>query len=442
MSGNDIVRRWRPSGPRYRTIDEARIIDLLLLSGWAFEVRREGAAPFVAEAGEALERLVRLGLPHRLSAENTRLFDPVEVVNFAKWMGLTGQDAFWEERFVATGRSLVRWYHPGIQAEGAPPNVASLGARRFTVLLQRRVSLEGHRTGAPLRLRLPLPIEDHALQDLRVGAWEPGATGLEISLFPGRVEARGAVPDEGKVSLAMRCSFTARPIVPVAQATPLDAVEWSRYLRFAEGLIQVTDQVRSLADHLAGACRDPWQVVHRLHRFMLERLACGMVHYDEVHSALAATDWVLQAGWFDCQVGSALLVALCRARDIPARLVGGYLLYPAAPTQHHWAEIWMEDLGWAPFDLLAWDLSMAGRDRDWQGHFAGQLDHRLTTQRLPLVFTGAMTVRLPTAWHMLTRLTSHGTETTFLNLSPESMVYQDVLSVVPDAFEAGMDPVS
>jgi hypothetical protein len=115
----------------------------------------------------------------------------------------------------------------------------------------------------------------------------------------------------------------------------------------------------------------------------------------------APCDWVLDSGWYDCQLGAALLAALCRARGIPARIVGGHFLFPLFPTKHFWAEVWIDWCGWLPFDLVSWQLSAAGRDREWRNHFAARIDYRMATQCLPLQFTGSMSVRLPAAWHIL-----------------------------------------
>jgi hypothetical protein len=53
----------------------------------------------------------------------------------------------------------------------------------------------------------------------------------------------------------------------------------------------------------------------------------------------------------DCTEHAVLLMALCRARKIPARGAMGLVYYP--PLQgfayHMWTEVWMEDR-WVPLD--------------------------------------------------------------------------------------------
>jgi len=165
-------------------------------------------------------------------------------------------------------------------------------------------------------------------------------------------------------------------------------------------LIHISDRVRALADLLAGPGGRPEAAVRAFWNFMLDELMCGPIHYDQV-SSTTPCDWVLDSGWYDCQIGSALLIALCRARGIPARLVGGHVLYPAAPTNHYWAEVWFDHDGWLPMDLLCWDLSCGGADPDWRETFYGRIDPRMVTQCFPRQFTGALGVALPPVWHII-----------------------------------------
>jgi hypothetical protein len=103
----------------------------------------------------------------------------------------------------------------------------------------------------------------------------------------------------------------------------------------------------------------------------------------------APGDWLLDSGWGDCQLVSALFASMCRARGIPARILGGFYLYRTFSTNHYWAEAWIDGQGWMPFDFSCWDLSRGGQDPAWRDYFFGRLDCRLTNQCLPLDFTGS-----------------------------------------------------
>ncbi len=134
---------------------------------------------------------------------------------------------------------------------------------------------------------------------------------------------------------------------------------------------------------------------------------------------------MLESGWFDCQLGSALLVALCRASGIPARVVGGYLVYAASPSHHWWAEAWLPDRGWVPLDTICADLSFRGRDAAWRDYFLGEVDYRMTTECLPRLFSRSPGLRLPVAWRTLARADGDVIEIGFHAADTGELVYRD-----------------
>jgi transglutaminase-like putative cysteine protease len=73
-------------------------------------------------------------------------------------------------------------------------------------------------------------------------------------------------------------------------------------------------------------------------------------------SAATTASEALTAGEGVCQDHAHIFIAACRAADVPARYVTGYLLMSdAAPethdAHHAWAEAWVEGLGWIGFDV-------------------------------------------------------------------------------------------
>jgi len=417
------------SNPDYRTIEESRILDLLLLSGWGHELRCGGGAEAAYCTQVALEGWIDLGLPYRRSAQGDRLFDPAEVVNFLKWAGLIREDRFWVERYVATGRRLVTDMHAPNCDPLHPPPPSQLRRKRFEVTLEREFNLEHCPSRNRLRLRLPLPLEGATLRDLEFTIIPPTSTGeIRYSVTPGRLDAvlRGA--SGPRATLGVHASFAALPSSAAEGRSSLTPVEMELYTRPNEGLIQLCPRIRRLSEALAGRAKEPRIALAHFWHFIIDRLWCGVVHYDQVPLA-SPLAWVLDTGWFDCQLGSALLVGLCRARGMPARLTSGYMLYPIAPSFHCWAEVWLEGEGWIPLDLLSWDLSVRGRDVAWADYFFGALDPRLTTQCLPRLFTGLSPVRLPVAWHMLSRPLQKGIEIGFFSVKTGAMVYLDRIFV-------------
>ena len=45
-----------------------------------------------------------------------------------------------------------------------------------------------------------------------------------------------------------------------------------------------------------------------------------------------------------------LFVALCRAKNIPARVVGGFKVEYKISPLHSWVEVYFQKYGWVPFD--------------------------------------------------------------------------------------------
>jgi hypothetical protein len=246
----------------------------------------------------------------------------------------------------------------------------------------------------------------------------------DITCRAGHMEVRLLAPSGPQVEIGAHLTFTgARPNHP-----PLTPSELDLYLRPVEGFIRVTPEIDTLAARLAGNRLAPRQVVARFWHYILDELLCGMVHYDGV-PVDAAVDWVLHNRWFDCQLGSALLISLCRARGIPARMLGGNLLYPLSPTNHFWAELWLdEEEGWRPFDLLSWDLSRGGRDDSWRKFYFATVDTRITTQCFPLSPTGPIGVRMPASWHMLQTIADTGVALDFVDYN-SSLIYGDSVYV-------------
>jgi transglutaminase-like putative cysteine protease len=62
---------------------------------------------------------------------------------------------------------------------------------------------------------------------------------------------------------------------------------------------------------------------------------------------------VLAAGTGVCQDHAHLFIACCRALDLPARYVSGYI-HPGDTdhaASHAWADVWLEGQGWVSFDI-------------------------------------------------------------------------------------------
>ncbi len=385
------------------------MIEILLLHRWAIATLRDGCSDAATRTRAALERWIDLGLGFQRGDRGERYFDPVEVVNFMTLMGRHGRDRFWADHFVHPGQALVK-------------EAAEMGlTKSFNLTLRRRFNLQRFEPGAQVRLRLPVPCTSAHVTDTVISPAIDPSLSAKVHIDGGRMEVQLKTPAAKVVEIGVDVSFTAtRDCINAEKLTP---EEEDIYLRPSEGLVRVTSRVQDLAAALTGVMHKPGDIVRAFWAYMMDQLWCGAMHYDQL-TAETACDWVLDHKWYDCQLGSALFVSLCRARGIPARMVSGNFLYRRAPMNYFWAEAWIDGCGWTGFDFVSWGLSFGGRDAAWRDHFFGKIDFRLVTQILPLTFTGPMSVRLPPAWHMVQTSMPGGGTTEFLTLDGE-LIYAD-----------------
>jgi hypothetical protein len=407
-----------------RVADEASIVALVSLHGWAIEMRRGEHEHAKREARAALERWIGLGLPYARGPDGARRFDPVEVIGFLKHAGRALGDAFLP-RAVAQSRALVLAFHDGTPSADAPPRADALGRTRFVVELERTFDISRTARGDPLLLRVPVPVDDGTLDGVQIECTGPADAKIDVA--PGRLDARLPHPGTATIGVGVRVAFWSDPSRRGRERGRLDDEQAALYARPSEGLIKVSARVADLAARLAGDAREPIGQLRRFVDFLTDELWIGAVHYDRLDRA-APLDTVLDSGWCDCQMASALLVALCRARGIPARLVSGYLLMPATPTGHYWAEAWV-DGRWLPFDSAAADLAAGGRDAAWRDYYFGRVDHRMTTQILPRTFNLAPSVRLPPRWHTLQRFDGDRVAQSTFDDATGALVFRDRIAV-------------
>lgn len=405
---------------RYRTVPEAQIVDMLLVAAFVYELEAGRRKAAVARVLTSLDNWIKLGLGYRRAADGQRMFDPVEVINRMKWSGLLGFDDFWVNHFVKATRAFVsEWNQTAIGGS------AGFGRHKpvsFAVDFRRIFDLSRVEAGQKLRLRLPLPISQSS-EHIQVEPIAASDLTARISRSEGRLDFQFTAPSRSDVEIGARIFFSTDGHSKDSLREGPNSSVRETYLRGNEGLIRVTPRIRELSRAVVNDDQDPVIIATKLFHHVIDELMCGLLHYDQVDPE-APGDWVLDNGWYDCQLGAALFASLCRAAGIPARILSGHLMYRLAPGFHYWAEVWIDGQGWLPFDFLTWDLSKAGSDLAWRSSFAGTVDYRLVTQCFPLVFTGPMSVRFPQAWHLVNAPFGKGMEIRFTELDGK-LIYSD-----------------
>lgn len=426
--------------PRHFFLDEEAAVHAVVLLAWPEEAQADprGAA---SSARAALRRWVAMGLPVRRDEGGEGggrvRFDIAHVVNFMRDAGLDGRDPVFPSRTVPVfRRQAARAMDLLPTGQSGCPSPT----RRFRVSFRREFNLARSPGIRPLRLRLPLPYDDptQRLLDVSVTA-PPGAA--TVRRTAGCVEAvlprdRGAATAtvEARIELAAARLDGAFNDTHATTGAGTDA-ERGLYLNPSERLIQVTPAVRRLAAELAppGGASVPTGVRSMLEGFWdffhSGALRHGYIRHGELDGADPLPDMV-RRGWFDCLGGACLLVALCRAKQVPARLVHGLILHELAPTFHFWAEVRAED-GWLPVDLASWDHA-EGRPgiEPWSRLFLGRLEPRMKLECFPRRIAGPVGVAFPAAWSVVRTPAPDGACTSTYDAATGGLAYRDTVRVV------------
>jgi hypothetical protein len=88
------------------------------------------------------------------------------------------------------------------------------------------------------------------------------------------------------------------------------------------------------------------EVVQNIYEYVIEHIEPNLSPL-KGSGALAAA----RTGKGMCIDYCDLFVALCRAKDIPARVVGGYKTQFNVCPKHAWTEVYFPEYGWMPFDV-------------------------------------------------------------------------------------------
>ncbi len=87
-------------------------------------------------------------------------------------------------------------------------------------------------------------------------------------------------------------------------------------------------------------------VVRKIYDFVINNMEYAGYSPDAIGAAEA-----LKQKKGDCTEYADLFVTLCRAKAIPARFVSGYTVrYDDKTPKHNWAEVYLKEYGWVPFE--------------------------------------------------------------------------------------------
>ena len=110
------------------------------------------------------------------------------------------------------------------------------------------------------------------------------------------------------------------------------------------------DRIQEIVEGIEG--RTQVDVVLQIYNYVIDH----MKYKNPSRRSRGAISALLR-GQGDCTEYADLFVALCRAKDIPARVVNGYTVrFDSESPKHNWAEVYLQEYGWVPFDPSAGDV--------------------------------------------------------------------------------------
>lgn len=137
------------------------------------------------------------------------------------------------------------------------------------------------------------------------------------------------------------------------QTRPSKDVAVKDFLKQERYIEKNDSRIQQIANAITG--RDEIGTVKKIYSYVTENLEYAGLREKQL-GALKA----LQQKKGDCSEYSDLFVALCRAKEIPARVITGYTVrFDRIPPKHHWAEVYLQKYGWVPFDPSWGDVQNA-----------------------------------------------------------------------------------
>lgn len=128
---------------------------------------------------------------------------------------------------------------------------------------------------------------------------------------------------------------------PIIDKEDLDTLN---YLKEEENLRISAKNIQEAAKTLKGNDRE--EIAKNIFNYVDEHLDYK-IFFDQDRGAKKA----LKSGLGDCTEYSELMVTLCRAKKIPARIVMGLVIYTADTLErHNWVEVFFPQYGWVAFD--------------------------------------------------------------------------------------------
>ncbi len=123
-----------------------------------------------------------------------------------------------------------------------------------------------------------------------------------------------------------------------------ESSELENFLKQEKYIEKGHPKIQEIAQSVEGQTED--EIVKKIYNYIADNMK---------YTVHGRSDWgavkALQQKKGDCSEYADLFVAICRAKNIPARVATGYTMqYDAVSSKHNWVEVYLKDFGWVPFD--------------------------------------------------------------------------------------------
>ncbi|MCC7015047.1 MAG: transglutaminase domain-containing protein [Planctomycetes bacterium] len=259
-----------------------------------------------------------------------------------------------------------------------------------TYRVRQKVTLSEIPSGtADVRWWIAIPSDDRAQEvlDMEITS-APGPWSVQREAEHGNrfLFVQVASPTSTQLEVELEFTLRRRPIrvdidaEHIGALTAGDRVYFASELRLDDPHMEVTPQVRAIADRVCGDTRN----IAREALQLLEYVAGNADHYskDPTKPKCGVGDALecLANGGGCCTDLHSLFIALARARGIPTRLQMGYRLLAknegkeVDPGYRCWPEYFVPGHGWVAADVVEADAASGAEGRAW---FTGLSERRL-----------------------------------------------------------------
>jgi hypothetical protein len=137
------------------------------------------------------------------------------------------------------------------------------------------------------------------------------------------------------------------------QPYDISSADYLKYISEQLPHICFTDDIKQLADSIAGKDENPASIVRKVYSWFKENIPwTGALEYSIIPNI---TEYVYKNRRGDCGMQTFLFISMLRYKGIPVRWQSGWMVPPDDKDLHDWCEVYYEGTGWVPVDV-SYDL--------------------------------------------------------------------------------------